>query len=418
MSHLFLYGIFFFLLVLINMWLSCCEISITASSSVKLGNLRRTGDPRIKKLLYLREHMGLTISSVLLVGTCFYTLMIAVFQQMIHPYLGQQGLFYMNFALSIFMTIYVELAPKILAYDYAEHLALRLSPIIFYITRTLKPFVYILDRLAYKSLTLIGFARTKRTESSIDHLKGAIALHASSGISTPYEAHMLDNILTLSHIYVSEVMIHRRDVFRLSCHMDVHVFIKKALQNTHTRIPLWKNQPDNIVSVCHTKRLVHLMQKKENITWEDIFQYSTKKAWFIPETVTIFSQLQQFRKRNELMACVVDEYGSFLGILTLEDVLEEIVGDIVDESDKNLVGVKMLSPKRFIAHGHVHIRDINRQYQWNLPDGSITLSGLIMDKIQSTAYVGATCSVGDLRLKVLSIRGHTIKKVEIIRTNI
>jgi Mg2+/Co2+ transporter CorB len=226
---------------------------------------------------------------------------------------------------------------------------------------------------------------------------------------------MLHSILDLDDVSVEEVLIHRKDVKMINLDDSMEAICDQVIQSHHTRLPLWEGDQDNVVGILHTKDFLRLFNQlgPKALSKEHLLQ-TAKKPWFIPETATLSEQLQAFRRRREHMALVVDEYGSLQGIVTLEDIIEEIVGNIHDEHDPHMPGVWRAANGDLYVVGHATLRDLNRQFGWSLPDEEVaTLAGLIMLETQTIPQVGQMFEIEGLRLKILRRVQNQISLVKV-----
>ena len=363
--------------------LAAAETSLTASSRIKLHHLRNQGDPRAGLVLELQSQMGRVISTILLANTWCMTSMTALVTGVLTLWFGAMGTIYAAAFLSFFITIYLEVTPKLLAFQNPEKVALALVGGVNLLRWTLSPVTAVIDRLARFSLKLLGINPTPNSQSAtLEELHGAIDLHIGDG-TVAHERRMLKNILDLTQVSVAQVMVHRNKMFALDIQAPLATNLAQIFQAPYTRIPLWQHNPDNIIGLLHTKALLRSMKRASSheASHEALDLVSLASApWFIPETTSLLTQLQSFREKKAHLAFVVDEYGSLQGMVTLEDILEEIVGDIVDEHDVELPGVRSVEGG-YMIQGTVSLRDLNRQYTWQLPeDKATTLAGLVLEE--------------------------------------
>jgi Mg2+/Co2+ transporter CorB len=244
----------------------------------------------------------------------------------------------------------------------------------------------------------------------LDLLRGVIEQYRGKDIDRDapeinQQRAMLKSILDLTDVSVAEIMTHRKKMMSVNSDQSNELILEEILKSPYTRVPLWKDTPDNIIGVIHAKALLReFVDKKGKMDQIQIPSFASN-PWFIPDTTTLFDQLQAFRKRKEHFALVVDEYGSLMGTVTLEDILEEIVGDIDDEYDVTVMGVRKKSHNSWMIDGTVTIRDLNREFEWNLPDDHYaTLAGLILYESHSIPDVDQVFTFYNLTFKI--IRRH------------
>ena len=330
------------------------------------------------------------------------------------------GIFYATIIMTLMILIFGELIPKTLALSNADKFALKIAPVIRVIILLLFPLTKILNFFVGFILKLIGVdykdsSREEALEQSEEELRGAIDLHGKDSIGKE-EKQMLKSILDLDEITVGSIMVSRNDIFSFSSDVSYSELLSKLKQSPHSRIPVWKKNPENIVGVLHVRKLIG--EKQNDPKKFDILSYC-QKPWFIPESTKLDNQLIAFKKRKEHFSIVVDEYGEFLGIITLEDIIEEIVGDIDDELDdlklpKNINGIKETSKNNFIVNGTVNIRDFNKQTKTELPiNNASTIAGLILYESRVIPNKGQVFSFFGLKFKILSKRNNQIRMLKI-----
>jgi Mg2+/Co2+ transporter CorB len=249
----------------------------------------------------------------------------------------------------------------------------------------------------------------------VDELRGLIELHAGPGEEVAHERAMLRSILDLSNVEVDQIMTHRKNIAMIDAEEPIEKIIEHVLELPYSRIPLWQDNPENVIGVLRVKDLFRALRAMDG----DLRRISLKaiavKPWFIPESTTLLDQLQAFRERREHFALVVDEYGALRGIVTLEDILEEIVGEISDEHDIALQGVRTTADGSYIIAGTVTIRDLNRQFEWNLPaEEASTIAGLVLHEARMIPEVGQLFSIEGFQITVLRRHRQQITLLKVI----
>jgi Mg2+/Co2+ transporter CorB len=216
-----------------------------------------------------------------------------------------------------------------------------------------------------------------------------------------HERAMLRSVLDLADVTVSEIMIHRQKTVTLDADLPVTEIIEQVASSPYSRIPLWRGEPDNIVGVVHAKVLLRAATNLQGNAALDVVALAAA-PWFIPDTTTLQDQLHAFRARREHFALVVDEYGTLLGVVTLEDILEEIVGDIRDEHDVPVAGVRPQTDGSYLIDGAVTLRDLNREFDWSLPDDkAATLAGLVLHESRTIPTPGQKFMFYGFRFEIL-----------------
>jgi Mg2+/Co2+ transporter CorB len=247
-------------------------------------------------------------------------------------------------------------------------------------------------------------------------LRGVIDLHAGEGQGEEerHERQMLRSILELADVEVEEIMTHRRNVVMIDAELPADQIVEQVLASPYTRLPLWRGQPDNIIGVLHAKALLRAVRAAGgNVDTLNVGAIATK-PWFIPESTDLLSQLEAFRSRHAHFAIVVDEYGELLGIVTLEDILEEIVGEIEDEHDIEMEGVSPLPDGACVVEGGVTIRDLNRMFEWRLPDDeAATVAGLVLHEARRIPEVGQIFVFHGFRFEILDRQRNQITSIKV-----
>ena len=407
-------------LVFLSAFFSGSETSLTSASKARMHILARSGKRNagvFEKIFKDKEQL---ICTILFANNLVNVLASAMATKILIEITEADGIFYATIIMTLMILIFGELIPKTLALSNADKFALKIAPVIRVIILLLFPLTKILNFFVGFILKLVGVdykdsSREEALEQSEEELRGAIDLHGKDSIGKE-EKQMLKSILDLDEITVGSIMVSRNDIFSFSSDVSYSELLSKLKQSPHSRIPVWKNNPENIVGVLHVRKLIG--EKQNDPKKFDILSYC-QKPWFIPESTKLDNQLIAFKKRKEHFSIVVDEYGEFLGIITLEDIIEEIVGDIDDELDdlklpKNINGIKETSKNNFIVNGTVNIRDFNKQTKTELPiNNASTIAGLILYESRVIPKKGQVFSFFGLKFKILSKRNNQIRMLKI-----
>ncbi len=407
-------------LVFLSAFFSGSETSLTSASKARMHILARSGKRNagvFEKIFKDKEQL---ICTILFANNLVNVLASAMATKILIEITESDGIFYATIIMTLMILIFGELIPKTLALSNADKFALKIAPVIRVIILLLFPLTKILNFFVGFILKLVGVdykdsSREEALEQSEEELRGAIDLHGKDSIGKE-EKQMLKSILDLDEITVGSIMVSRNDIFSFSSDVSYSELLSKLKQSPHSRIPVWKNNPENIVGVLHVRKLIG--EKQNDPKKFDILSYC-QKPWFIPESTKLDNQLIAFKKRKEHFSIVVDEYGEFLGIITLEDIIEEIVGDIDDELDdlklpKNINGIKETSKNNFIVNGTVNIRDFNKQTKTELPiNNASTIAGLILYESRVIPKKGQVFSFFGLKFKILSKRNNQIRMLKI-----
>ena len=407
-------------LVILSAFFSGSETSLTSASKPRMHNLAKSGKKNAKIFETLFKDKELLICTIFFANNFVNVLASALATKILIELTNSDGIFYATIIMTLMILIFGELIPKTLALSKSDTYALKISPFIRFLVILLYPLTVTLNFIVYVLLKIVGvnysnFKKEEISEKREEELRGAIDLHGED--SSRDEKNMLKSILDLDEITVGSIMIPRKDIFSLPANINFNNLIEKLEESPHSRIPIWEKNPENIIGVFHVRRLISQKNpdpKKFNI------KLLCQKPWFIPESTKLDNQLMEFKKRKEHFSIVVDEYGEFLGIVTLEDIIEEIVGDIDDEQDmlkisKKVKGIKSLSPSNFLVKGNVSIRDLNKELNINLPinNNVSTIAGLVLYESRTIPKTKQIFSFFDLKFEILNKTNNQITLLKI-----
>lgn len=361
--------------------LSASETALTGSSKPRIHQLVKKGDTKAGIVERLQSTMDSVIGSILLGNTLLNILASSLITGALVQIFGDTGMVYATIGMTFLILLFAEVMPKVYAVRYPEKTALFLVSLVAILIKILKPITQFVQWLAYEIWRFIG-VNIKEDKANSDYeedLRGAIDLHRGQEPETDEERRMLNSILDLNATNVDEILIHRKDMTTIDINQETDKIISEIIASPYTRYPVWENDSENIIGILHTRDVLKALKAYDGASENINLKSLLSKPWFIPKTTSLFDQLQAFRKRHEHIALVIDEYGSLHGIITLEDILEEIVGEITDEHDpKNQIAFPR-DDGGFEVKGHTTLRDLNRQFDWNLPDDkATTVAGLVL----------------------------------------
>jgi len=366
------------------------ETALTAASRARLRALETAGDARAALVARLVATRGRLISAMLLGGQLVTIAASALATSALVEAVGERGVFYATAIMTALIVVFGEVLPKTIAIAYPDRVSVIIAPAVAFFVTVFGPIVRAVEILVRGILRLGGVSLVgKSTVSGHDELRGAVdILHREGGVARA-ERDMFGGLLELSEVTVSDIMVHRTKMRTLDADLPSDELIREVLASPYTRMPLWRGEPDNIIGMLHAKDLFRAYAAvggdASRINAADI----ALEAWFVPEATTLRDQLQAFLSRKIHSALVVDEYGVVLGLLTLEDIIEEIVGDIADEHDVLVQGVRQQLDGSLIVDGSVTIRDLNRAMDWSLPDEeAATIAGLVIHEARTIPEPG------------------------------
>jgi len=405
------------LLLSVSALFSAAETAFTAASRGRMHQLEKDGDAsarRVNRLLSDRESM---IGAVLLGYNVINILTTAVAGQIfdqIAP--GAVGVAITTGVMTVLVLVFVEVLPKTLAISRPDDMARGLSAFLTVVVRILDPIVDLVQWIVRRTLKLFGVDIDMKADVFAAHeeIRGAIEFHHEEGAVESKDRRMLGAVLDLSDIDVSEIMVHRRAIFLLDSDLPPRDLVAQALESPHTRMPVYKDDPENIVGVVHAKDLLRAVAATDGrVDTLDIMEVA-REPWFIPETTNLKDQLNAFLRAKSHFALVVDEYGALKGLVTLEDILEEIVGEIEDEHDMPVEGVRRQPDGSVTVDGWVTIRDLNRAMDWELPDDDwVTVAGLVIHEAQTIPEPGQTFIFHGHRFQILRRQRNQITALRV-----
>lgn len=406
------------LLLALSAFFSGAETALTAASRPLMHQREISGDERAGLVNRLRRDNERLLGSLLIGNNVVNILASVLATHALTTLFGDAGLAYATVAMTILVVIFAEVLPKSYAMGNANHMAPAMAPAVRLVLYFFTPFAHATSMIVRLILRLFGVRHSGSYGAAYaeEELRGAIALHkGSGGREFRRERIMLHSILDLGDVEVGEVMRHRSAVATVDASLPPAEILREAVASPYTRIPLWRDKPENIIGVLHAKTLLKAVEEHKGDTANLDIVGLASEPWFIPETTDLLTQLQSFRRRGEHFAIVVDEYGDLLGIVTLEDILEEIVGDISDETDVPRRGIRPQRDGAIIVDGDVTIRDLNRRFDWALPDeGAATIAGLVLHESRQIPEPGQIFTFYDFRFEVLGRKGNRLTAVRIV----
>ena len=412
LSSMWLLALTIGLLIVASAFFSSAETALTAASDARMRQLSNKGDKRAKIVEKLRADREGLIGSILIGNNAVNVLGSALATSFAIALFGEGGLVWATIGMTVLLVVFAEVMPKTYAFTYADSYALRIAPVLQLVVRALSPLSVGIRLLA----TQIIRPNPDASENREEELRGLIELQGNDGNADDRERKaMLSSILDLNEISVEAIMTHRGTVSMINADDKVEHILRYVLNSPHTRHPVFSGKSDNIVGVLHVKDLLRAVGEAETgMTTPETVQNIASDAYFIPETTLLFDQLQAFRSRREHFAVVVDEYGDFRGIVTLEDILEEIVGDIDDEHDVDLAGLAPQADGSWLVDGNVTIRDLNRTLGWHLPDeDASTVAGLVLFESRTIPSPSQEFRFHDIRFRIVKRKGNRLTRLRL-----
>jgi len=401
------------ILIVLSGFLSGSETALTATSKPRILLKLKKGNKRAKYVIKILNNLDNVISSLLLSNNLVNILASSLATAVLYDLFGVSGIFYATFMMTILIVIFAEILPKTYSLNKPTRTSLLISPIIYYLSKILYPIIFLIN-LIVKNIFLRNQKNDNKIkdEQSEEELQGVIDMYKTSNPDSEHEKDMLQSILTLNDTTVEEVFTHRKNIYSIDGSLDISEIIKKINMSRFTRIPVWKENPENITGLLNVRTLNVDLSNKES-SKEIIFE-KISKPWFIPETTNLLEQLVAFKKRKEHIAFIVDEFGELLGLITLEDIIEEIVGEIVDEIDAPDEEFKKNNEGLILTNGEKNLRDLYKYFDHDLPSSEAsTISGHILNLAKRIPLYGESVKDEYFIYKILSHSRKQISKIEI-----
>lgn len=392
-----------FVCLLLSFFFAGSETALTASSRATMMRLEEDGNEQagiVNKLLAARERM---IGALLLGNNAVNIAASTLAAGLFLAWWGDIGVFYATVVMTVLVVVFAEVLPKTAAFNNPDRVALMVARPISWVVRMLVPVLATIEAVVQRilRLTSAGSEAAEAILSPHEELRGTVdLLHREGGVEK-HDRDMVGGVLDLRELVVADVMVHRTAMMMLNADDPPEEIVRAMLASEYTRVPLWRGSPENIVGILHAKELLRAIRAAEDdFSKVDVVAIALP-PWFVPNIRPLSEQLKAFRRRKTHFALVVDEYGDLMGMVTLEDILEQIVGDISDEQDIPVPGVRPQPDGSVNVDGAVPVRDLNRAMDWNLPDAdATTIAGLVIHEARSIPEVGQSFTFHGFRFRV------------------
>ena len=391
-------------LIALSAFFNLGETALTAASRARMHALEQDGNARaavVNRVLRSPEKM---IGTILIGNTLVDVLASALASGLAIVLVGEVGVVYATIIITFLIVVFAAVLPKTYALAYSDRVALLVAPLMRVVIVVLSPITVAIEFIVRQLLKLTPGKADDEANILAAHeeIRGTIELQKKEGAVARLDADMLGGVLDLRDLQVSDIMVHRTKMETIDADESPQKIVDDLLRTQYTRVPIWKDEPENIVGVLHTKDLFSALGRSGwDVSKLDIMSFAVE-PWFVPDTTPLKGQLNQFLKRKAQMALVVDEYGEVQGLITLEDILEEIVGQIADEHDTHEAAIRPQPDGTVNVDGTVAIRDLNRQMNWNLPDEeATTIAGLVIHEAQTIPEPGQVFTFYGYRFEIL-----------------
>jgi len=399
-------------LILLSAFFSSSETGMMSLNRYRLRHLvkqKHRGAMRASKLLDRPDRL----IGVILIGNNFVNILASAIATMIALRLmGDAGVAVATAMLTLVILIFAEVTPKTVAAIKPEQVAFPASLILSPLLKLLYPFVWIVNTICNGLLRLLGFNAAAKANDHLSAEELRTIVHEAGALIPRRNQSMLLSILDLDTVTVEDIMIPRNEIVGIDIEDDIATILRTISQSPHTRLPLYEEELNNVVGIVHVRQILPLLHA--NNPSKEEFLALAREPYFVPESTPLNTQLLNFQKRKQWVGLVVDEYGDIQGLTTLEDILEEIVGDMAEEQDHENEDIHPQEDGSFFIDGTTTVRDINKALKWTLPiDGPKTLNGLITERLEEIPQFNVCLRLGEYHLETVQIRDNFIKTVRL-----
>ena len=399
------------ILLLLSALSSGSETALTAVSKQRAFRQRDKGAKNANFILKIKDFKDEFITGILLANNLFNILATALMTELLVSEFGGLGVTVATIFMTLMIVIFSEVTPKIFAINKPMTFALRVSKFFYFYTKLIKPIVNLINKISNKIIRIIGLNLNADQSKIIEEeFEGAVQLQKQYSKDGEYEADYMSNILELKKLKVDELMTHRNEILYINLDDPYKQNLKIISTSAYTRIPVIKGNFNNLIGIFDIRDLLKDSSMEES---NEIIERNTSEPVYIPQNKLAMKQLIDFKSSREHMVLIVDEYGEIQGLITLEDIIEEIIGEIFDETDTDETYLEKIDDSNYLFNGNASVREINRSLDINLPDQFVTLSGLIHDLAKEIPKVGKVFYVGDIKLQIISRSINKINKVKL-----
>ena len=399
------------ILLLLSALSSGSETALTAVSKQRAFRQRDKGAKNANFILKIKDFKDEFITGILLANNLFNILATALMTELLVSEFGGLGVTVATIFMTLMIVIFSEVTPKIFAINKPMTFALRVSKFFYFYTKLIKPIVNLINKISNKIIKIIGLNLNADQSKIIEEeFEGAVQLQKQYSKDGEYEADYMSNILELKKLKVDELMTHRNEILYINLEDPYKQNLKIISTSAYTRIPVIKGNFNNLIGIFDIRDLLKDSSMEES---NESIERNTSQPVYIPQNKLAMKQLIDFKSSREHMVLIVDEYGEIQGLITLEDIIEEIIGEIFDETDTDETYLEKIDDNNYLFNGNASVREINRSLDINLPDQFVTLSGLIHDLAKEIPKVGKVFYVEDIKLQIISRSINKINKVKL-----
>ncbi|MDA0360666.1 MAG: CNNM domain-containing protein [Proteobacteria bacterium] len=408
--------ILFLILIVVSGFFSISETSMMALNKYQLRHMAKKKHRGAKKTLNLLGQTDRLLGSILLGNNLSNTAAAAIVTAITFKLLGESelSLTIATLIVTVALLIFSEITPKIIGASFPEKIALPASYLLEPLMRLMHPFVLVANSIVKVILWVLRIkpiSGNQASQLSQEELR-TLVLEGGNYLPRKHQS-ILANLFDLQTITVEDLMVPRNKIEAIELNSPIEEIRSEIITSNHTRLPVFKDNPDEIVGVIHLRKLLNVSEDNQ-ITMDSIEQI-LREPYYIPKDTNLLTQLQNFQERHERMAYIVDEYGDLMGLITIEDIIEEIVGEFTTQSPLFASSAKKMRDGSLVLDGAMTLRDLNRDFQLEFPlDGAKTLNGLILDHLQQIPETGISIHIADYYLEILQTKDKSVKSVKLI----
>ena len=403
-------------LIVCSAFFSGSETALTAASRARMHSLEKDGDERAGMVNRLIETRDRLIGALLIGNNLVNILSSALATSLFLRLFGETGVIYATLAMTALLVIFAEVLPKSWAISSPDRFSMAVAPAVRAFVAVFGPLSWLVNGIVRRLLKLFGvnLASDASMLSAHEEIRGTVEVLHREGAFEKHDRDRMGGLLDLAELEVSDIMIHRTNMRSINGDDPPEQVVREVLESPYTRMPVWRGETDNIIGMIHAKDLLRALHEVDNDPSRIDIAKIASKPWFVPDTTTLQDQLNAFLRRKQHFAVVVDEYGEVEGLVTLEDIIEEIVGDIADEHDIDMQGVRQEADGSIVVDGSVPIRDLNRALDWDLPDEeATTIAGLVIHEAQTIPDEKQAFTFHGKRFVVIKRERNRITKLRI-----
>ena len=398
------------------MFFSLAETAFVSVPEEKLFKMSQDGDKRAKMTLNLLSNKDRIISIALLcdnISNIAASSISAVFFADLFGEYDEVGILVSTIVMTILVFVFGEVLPKMIAMRQATNVALSITPLFLCLSRVLLPILWIINKLTNSIVRFFHIKNEAEGENANNSILGAVEMYHKKGTLEKDEKNMLSGVLQLDNIDMKDIMTHRSEMFAIDINENIDVIVKKIIDNHYTKIPFYDKSDDNILGVLYNVDFLKTLYSQKELNKEDIKQL-LKEPWYLPGDASVGGHLREFKEKGNVLAFIVDEFGGTMGIVSLEDVLEQIVGEINSDNGNMPFECKKNNDGSYVVDGDAPINELNDMIGSNFVDSEVsTIGGFLINKINRLPSIGEEFDVGDYKIKVVETNATRILRLEI-----